>query len=43
VRALQVAEIAGAVALLVHSLSEEARRFYLSFGFVALDLFSNLI
>jgi GNAT superfamily N-acetyltransferase len=36
VRALQVAEIAGAVALLVHSLSEEARRFYLSFGFVAL-------
>jgi GNAT superfamily N-acetyltransferase len=37
-RALQVAEIVGAVALLVHALSELARRFYLSSGFVALPL-----
>jgi GNAT superfamily N-acetyltransferase len=36
VRALQVAKIVGAVALMVHSLSEDARRFYLSSGFVAL-------
>lgn len=35
-RSLQIAEIAGAVALLVHSISEEARRFYLSAGFVEL-------
>jgi GNAT superfamily N-acetyltransferase len=35
-RALQVSEIAGAVALMVHSLSEDARRFYLSSGFVPL-------
>jgi GNAT superfamily N-acetyltransferase len=33
-RALQVAEIAGVAALLVHALSEEGRRFYLSRGFV---------
>ena len=36
VRALQVAEIAGAVALIVHSLSDDARRFYRSSGFVPL-------
>jgi GNAT superfamily N-acetyltransferase len=35
-RALQVAEIAGVVALLVHALSEGARRFYQSCGFVEL-------
>jgi GNAT superfamily N-acetyltransferase len=33
-RALQAREIAGVTALLVHALSEEARRFYLSRGFV---------
>jgi GNAT superfamily N-acetyltransferase len=32
-RATQVAEIAGAVALIVHALSEDARQFYLSWGF----------
>ena len=32
-RALKAAEIAGVTALLVHALSEEARRFYLSRGF----------
>lgn len=35
-RSVRVAEIAGAVALLVHAISEEARRFYLSNGFAAL-------
>ncbi|WP_238602510.1 GNAT family N-acetyltransferase [Fimbriiglobus ruber] len=34
VRATQAAEIVGAVALLVHALSEEARRFYRSCGFI---------
>jgi GNAT superfamily N-acetyltransferase len=34
-RALQVAEVAGVAAMLVHSVSEEARRFYLSRGFLA--------
>ena len=34
-RAMQAAEIAGVAALLVHALSEQARRFYLSRGFVA--------
>ena len=34
VRAMQVAAIAGAVALVVHALSEEARRFYLTSGFL---------
>jgi len=33
-RAIQAAEIAGVTALLVHALSEQARRFYLSRGFV---------
>ena len=33
-RVLQVAEVAGVAALLVHSLNEDARRFYLSRGFV---------
>jgi GNAT superfamily N-acetyltransferase len=33
-RALQTAEIAGVTALLVHAISEQARRFYLSRGFV---------
>jgi len=33
-RVLQVAKIAGVAALLVHALSEESRRFYLSAGFV---------
>ena len=33
VRAAQAAEIVGAVALLVHALSDDARRFYLSCGF----------
>jgi hypothetical protein len=33
-RAVQVAEIAGVVAVLVHALSEDARRFYQSCGFV---------
>jgi GNAT superfamily N-acetyltransferase len=37
-RAMQVAKIAGAVALVVHALSELARRFYLSSGFVELPL-----
>jgi GNAT superfamily N-acetyltransferase len=37
-RALQVAEIAGVVALLVHVISEGARRFYLSCGFTPLPL-----
>ena len=32
-RATQVAEIAGAAALIVHALSDDARRFYLSWGF----------
>ncbi len=32
-RAAQVAEIAGAAALLVHALSDDARNFYLSWGF----------
>ena len=35
-RASQVAEVAGAAALLVHALSEGARRFYQSSGFVEL-------
>ena len=35
-RASQVAEIAGAVALLVHALSDDAHRFYQSCGFVEL-------
>lgn len=33
-RALQAADIAGVAALLVHALSEPARRFYLSRGFI---------
>ena len=33
-RALATAEIAGVTALLVHAISEEARRFYLSRGFI---------
>jgi GNAT superfamily N-acetyltransferase len=33
-RALQAAEIAGVTALLVHAISEQARRFYLSRGFI---------
>ena len=33
-RAMQAAEIAGVTALLVHALSEQARRFYLSRGFM---------
>lgn len=33
-RAMQVAEIAGAAALLVHALSEQARNFYQSWGFI---------
>jgi GNAT superfamily N-acetyltransferase len=33
-RSLQVAEIAGATALIVHAKSEEARRFYMASGFV---------
>ncbi len=33
-RTLQAAEVAGVAALLVHALSEQARRFYLSRGFV---------
>lgn len=33
-RARQAAEIAGVTALLVHAISEQARRFYLSRGFV---------
>ncbi len=34
-RAIQAAEIAGVTALLVHAISEQARRFYLSRGFIA--------
>ena len=34
-RALHVAEIAGVKAILVHAISEEAKRFYLSKGFIA--------
>ena len=33
-RAIQAAEIVGVTALLVHAISEQARRFYLSRGFV---------
>jgi GNAT superfamily N-acetyltransferase len=33
-RAIQAADIAGVTALLVHAISEEARRFYLSRGFI---------
>lgn len=33
-RAVQAAEIAGITALLVHAISEQARRFYLSRGFI---------
>ena len=33
-RAMQAAEIAGVAAILVHALSEPARRFYLSRGFI---------
>jgi GNAT superfamily N-acetyltransferase len=33
-RAIQAGEIAGVAALLVHALSEEAKRFYLSRGFI---------
>jgi len=33
-RAFQAAEIAGVTALLVHAISEQARRFYLSRGFI---------
>ena len=33
-RAIQAAEIAGITALLVHAISEQARRFYLSRGFI---------
>ena len=33
-RALQAADIAGVTALLVHAVSEQARRFYLSRGFI---------
>jgi GNAT superfamily N-acetyltransferase len=32
-RAIQAADIAGVTALLVHAVSEQARRFYLSRGF----------
>jgi GNAT superfamily N-acetyltransferase len=32
-RSMQVAEIAGAAALMVHAISEDARQFYLSSGF----------
>lgn len=37
-RAIQAAEIAGVTALLVHTMSEQARRFYLSRGFIASPL-----
>jgi GNAT superfamily N-acetyltransferase len=37
-RSVEVAKIAGAVALVVHALSDEARRFYLSLGFSELPL-----
>ena len=33
-RAIQAAEIAGVTALLVHAVSEQARRFYRSRGFI---------
>ncbi len=33
-RAIQAADIAGVTALLVHAISEQARRFYLSRGFI---------
>lgn len=33
-RAVQAADIAGVTALLVHAISEQARRFYLSRGFI---------
>ena len=33
-RAIQAAEIAGVTALLVHAIAEQARRFYLSCGFI---------
>ena len=33
-RAIQAADIAGVTALLVHAISEQARRFYLSLGFM---------
>jgi len=33
-RAIQAAHIVGVTALLVHALSEQARRFYLSRGFI---------
>ena len=33
-RAMQAADIAGVTALLVHAISEQARRFYLSRGFI---------
>jgi GNAT superfamily N-acetyltransferase len=33
-RALRAAELAGVTALLVHAISEQARRFYLSRGFI---------
>lgn len=33
-RAMQAAHIAGVTALLVHAISEQARRFYLSRGFI---------
>jgi len=33
-RAIQAAEIAGITALLVHAISEQALRFYLSRGFI---------
>ncbi len=38
IRAVTVATEAGAVAVLVHAMSEQARRFYLSRGFVASPL-----
>jgi hypothetical protein len=34
-RILQAAEIAGVRAILVHAISEEAKRFYEKYGFVA--------
>ena len=33
-RALQASRISGVVALLVHAISEQAKRFYLSCGFI---------
>ena len=35
VRIVQAADIAGIRAILVHAISEEAKRFYQSYGFVA--------